>query len=115
MVFLFLFIAGFQYLFPLQARESRRAMDAAPDGEGKRPKRGLFSVIKTAYLLSAAALPWTLCMLAVTVGMVFLTFFLRPDGFGTALYLWAFALFAVTAYLHSFFLRLAFRRLEQLG
>ena len=95
LVLAFLWLAVFQYLFPLQAKY--------------RMKVG--QTFKTAALLSAAALPWTLCTLAVTGGAIWLSFFLNPAALNVAAFLWAFGVFAVVAYLNSFFFRMAFRRL----
>lgn len=95
LVLAFLWLAVFQYIFPLQARFHM--------GVGK--------TLKTAAMLSATALPWTLAALAVTAGAVYLTFFMNPDGLGIAVFLWFFAIFAVVAYLNSFFFRQAFKRL----
>lgn len=95
LVLAFLWLAVFQYVFPLQAKF--------------RMKVG--RTLKTAALLSAAALPWTLASLAVTAGAVYLSFFMNPDGLGIALFLWFFAVFAVVAYLNSFFFRQAFKHL----
>ena len=90
----FLWLAVFQYIFPLQAKFRMKV------GQN----------LKTAALLSAAALPWTLLSLVVAGGSVYLSFFMNPDGAGIALFLWAFAIFAVVAYLNSFFFRRAFKK-----
>lgn len=95
LVLAILWLAVFQYIFPLQAKF--------------RMKVG--QTMKTAALLSAAALPWTLASLAVTAGAVYLSFFMNPDGLGIALFLWFFVIIAVVAYLNSFFFRQAFKRL----
>ena len=95
LVLAILWLAVFQYIFPLQAKF--------------RMKVG--RTMKTAALLSAAALPWTLASLAVTAGAVYLSFFMNPDGLGIALFLWCFVIIAVVAYLNSFFFRQAFKRL----
>ena len=95
LVLAILWLAVFQYIFPLQAKF--------------RMKVG--RTMKTAALLSAAALPWTLASLAVTAGAVYLSFFMNPDGLGIALFLWFFVIIAVVAYLNSFFFRQAFKRL----
>lgn len=97
LVLVFLTLAVFQYVFPLQAKF--------------RMKVG--RTLKTAALLSAAALPWTLASLAVTGLAIYLTFFMNPDGVGMAVYLWLFVLFALVAYLNSFFFRQAFKRLAR--
>lgn len=95
LVLAFLWLAVFQYIFPLQAKFRMTV--------GK--------TLKTAALLSAAALPWTLASLAVTAGAIYLSFFMNPDGFAIAMFLWFFAVIAVVAYLNSFFFRQAFKRL----
>ncbi len=95
LVLVFLWLAVFQYIFPLQAKF--------------RMKVG--RTLKTAALLSAAALPWTLCSLAVTGGAVWLSFFMNPNALDMAVFLWAFTVFAVVAYLNSFFFCQAFKRL----
>lgn len=95
LVLVFLWLAVFQYIFPLQAKF----------------RMGVGQTLKTAALLSAAALPWTLATLAVTAGAVYLTFFMNPNGLGVAVFLWFFVIFAIVAYLNSFFFRQAFKRL----
>ena len=49
--------------------------------------------------------------MAVTVGAIYLSFCMNPDGLGIAMFLWFFATFAVVAYLNSFFFQQAFKRL----
>ena len=100
----FVFLMGGQYVFPLQARFSRMEND----GEKKSP----WGVLKTAYFLSAAALPWTLCAVGISVVAVYVSFFMNPAALNTAVFLWAFAVFAVIAYLQSFFFVRAFRILK---
>ena len=95
LVLAFLWLAVFQYIFPLQAKF--------------RMKVG--RTLKTAALLSAAALPWTLASLAVTIGAIYLSFFMNPDGLGVAAFLWFVAIVAIMAYLNSFFFRQALKRL----
>lgn len=90
------FLFGFQYFFPLQARYRMKTRH----------------LLKNAWLLSIAALPWTLCSLGVTAGTVYLTVFMNPGFLNMAVLLWAMLLFAIVAYLNSFFFRMAFRRLE---
>lgn len=94
LVLALLWLAVFQYIFPLQAKFRMRV--------GR--------TMKTAALLSAAALPWTLASLAVTAGAVYLSFFMNPDGLGIALFLWFSVVIAVVAYLNSFFFRRASER-----
>ena len=98
----FFFLAGGQYVFPLQARLSRA-------GDRKSP----WGVLKTAYFLSAAALPWTLGAAGIGVVAVYVSFFMNPAALHTAVFLWAFAVFAVVAYLQSFLFVRAFRAIGQ--
>lgn len=99
LVLAFLWLAVFQYIFPLQAKFHM------PVGQ----------TLKTAALLSAAALPWTLASLAVTAGTVYLSFLMDPNRLGIAVFLWFFVIIAVVAYLNSFFFRQAFKRLAPEG
>ncbi len=94
----FLFLAGAQYVFPVEACFSM-------------PLR---EVLKNAWLISAAALPWTLCSLAIAAGAVYVSFFMGPSALNTAVFLWAVIGFGLVSYLQCFFLRLAFRRLRKL-
>ena len=88
---------GFQYFFPLQARFRMRTGH----------------LMKNAWLLSVAALPWTLCSIGVTGGIVYVTLFMNPGFLNMAVFLWAVLLFAVTVYLNSFFFLAAFRRVKR--
>lgn len=91
---LFVFLCGFLYLFPLQARYANTVRNT----------------IRNAWLLSLAALPWTLLALALPILAVYITFFMRPDSYHAALFIWAVGGFGVVAYLDSFFFRMAFRK-----
>ena len=93
----FLFLAGFQYIFPLQARY----------------EMGVKATLKNAWLLALAALPWTLCALGVAAAAVYVSFFMRPEAANVFFFLWVFAVPAVIAYLDSFFYRKAFQKLPQ--
>ena len=90
------FLLAFQYIFPLQARYRMKTRH----------------LLKNAFLLSIAALPWTLCSIGVSAGAVYLTLFMNPGFLNMAVLFWAMLLFAVVAYLNSFFFRQAFKRLE---
>lgn len=90
------FVFTFQYIFPLQARYRMKTRH----------------LLKNAFLLSIAALPWTLCSIGVTAGAVYLTLFMNPGFLNMAVLFWAMLLFAVVAYLNSFFFRQAFKRVE---
>lgn len=94
---LFLFLTGAQYLFPLQA-----VYDL-----------GVKATLKTAWLLSVAAFPMTLAALLLPAAAIYLSFLMNPNAFNVMLYLWAFAVIAVIAYLKSFLLHRAFRKLPE--
>lgn len=91
---LVLFICGFLYLFPIQARYKLRLRD----------------IIKNAWLLSIGALPWTLLCLLVIAGAVFLTF--RMMSFDMCLFIWAVMGFALVCYLNTFWYRQAFKKMD---
>ena len=94
----FLFLAGAVYIFPVQGNMELSA------GE----------VLKTAWLLSASALPYTLPALGVPAVAVYLSFFTGENTLYASIFLWAVILFGLIAYLQSFLFRLAFRRLRRL-
>ena len=85
------FFAGYQYVFPMLARFGQR----------------------NAYLLSVAALPQTLLGLMIPAAAVVLTFFLRPERFGGAVFFWAVIGFGLTAYLTNLAYLRAFRKIEE--
>ena len=93
-----LFWAGFQYVFPVQANFDLRVRD----------------VLKTAWLLSAAALPWTLLAMAITGLAVYMALFMGPTAINTAVFLWAVIGFCLVAYLQSFCFRQSFRRYKRM-
>lgn len=90
----FLFLCGFQYLFPIQARYKLKIRDT----------------IKNAYLLSLAALPWTILSIVLTVASLFLTFYMM--SFDMGLFIWAVFGFGIVFYLNSFLFKLAFKKLD---
>ena len=90
----FLFWCGFQYVFAVQARYQLRIRD----------------VIKNAWLLSLAALPWTVAAILVTVLALFLTF--KMMSLNMCLFVWAVFGFGIVFYLNSLLFRLAFRKLD---
>jgi len=94
----FLFLAGAQYVFPVQ-------------GILQLP---LKEVLKTAWLLSAAALPCTLGALAVWAAAIYLSAFMGPTALNTSVFLWAVIGFGLVSYLRCFLFRLAFRRLRRM-
>ena len=91
-----LFLFGFQYLFPLQARYENRVKDT----------------LKNAWLLSIAALPWTILSILLVIAAVYISFFMNPDGVNLAVFLWGMMGFGIVAYLNSFFFRRAFRGID---
>ena len=100
-ILVLVFVFGFQYLFPMQARYRLKVRHT----------------ITNAWLLSIAALPWTLLSIAVTAAAVYLTFFLNPNDFSAGLFIWAVGGFGIICYLNTFLFRKAFRKLnvEQLA
>ena len=92
-----LFLMGFLYVFPLQARF----------------ENSVKNTLRNAWLLSVSALPWTLLTIALIVGAVYLSFFMNPGSQGIFIYLWAVCGFALIAYFHSFITRPAFRKLTK--
>jgi uncharacterized membrane protein YesL len=92
-----LFLFGFQYLFPLQAKFSN----------------SLRNTIKNAWLLSVSALPYTLGSLALTAFAVYISFIMNPNGANIAVFLWAMLGFGLVAYLNTqLFFQRVFRKLE---
>lgn len=91
-----LFLCGFLYVFPLQARY----------------ENSLRNTLRNAWLLSIAALPWTVAALLLLIAAVYISFIMNPNAAGVFAYLWAVCGFALIAYLESFFFRRAFRKLS---
>ncbi|MDO4620022.1 MAG: YesL family protein [Lachnospiraceae bacterium] len=94
-ILLFLFLLGAQYFFPITARF-------------ELPLKG---ILKNSWLLSIAAIPWSLLALAIAVFAVYISFFLNPNGFRLAVFLWAVCGFGLVAYLTSFCYLKAFEKL----
>ena len=94
--FCFLLLMGYQYIFPMQARYVNK----------------IRHTIKNAYLLSIAALPWTVLSILLTAGAVYLTFFMNPNGFHLAIFLWGTLGFGIVAYLNCFFFDRAFQMID---
>ena len=90
-----LFLFGFLYIFPLQARF----------------ENAVRNTLRNAWLLSVAALPWTVLSLLLVVAAVYVSFVMNPAAVDTFVYLWAACGFALIAYLQSFFIRRAFLKL----
>jgi uncharacterized membrane protein YesL len=90
----FFFFCGYQYLFPIQARYKLKVKDT----------------IKNAYLLSIAALPWTLLAVVLLVGSLYLTLYMM--SFDMGLFSWAILGFGVLYYLNCLLFRQAFKKLD---
>ena len=90
------FLFGFIYIFPLQARYRNEVR----------------YTLRNAWLLSVAALPWTVLSLALIILFVYVTVFMKPDAFQMAIYIWAVCGFGIVAYLTSFFFKQAFRKMS---
>ncbi|MCI9228725.1 MAG: DUF624 domain-containing protein [Dorea sp.] len=91
-----IFLFGFQYLFPLQARY----------------RNSVRNTLKNAWLLSIAALPWTVLSILLTAGAVYLSFFMNPNGVSLAVFLWGTLGFGIVAYLNSIFFKKAFMMID---
>jgi len=94
-VLLIVFLFGFQYLFPLQARFQNR----------------VGATLRNAWLLSILALPQTLLSFLVDGAAVYLSFFMNPGAWNVAIFLWAAAGFGLLACLNSYIFRRAFERI----
>lgn len=90
------FLFGFVYLFPLQARYENTVKNT----------------LRNAWLLSVAALPWTVLSLLVPAVIVYVSFIMNPGAADLFLYLWGVCGFGLIAYLQSFFIRMAFNKLS---
>lgn len=90
------FLLGFQYLFPLQARY----------------KNSVRNTFKNAWLLGIAALPWTLLSILLAAAAVYISFFMNPNGVNLAVFLWGMVGFGLVAYLNSMFFGKAFQMID---
>lgn len=95
-VMCFLFLFGFQYFFPLQARYRNKVKNT----------------LKNAWILSIAAFPWTLLSIALVIGVVYISFFMNPAAVNTAVFLWGVVGFGIVAYMNSLFFRKAFQLID---
>lgn len=95
-VMCFLFLFGYQYLFPLQARY----------------RNIVRNTMKNAWLLSIAAFPWTLLSIALVVGAVYISFFMNPAAVNTAVFLWGMVGFGLVAYMNSLIFQKAFKLID---
>lgn len=90
----FFFLCGYQYLFAIQARYKLKVMQT----------------VKNAYLLSIAALPWTLLAVLLLAATLFLTFVMM--SFDMGLFIWAFLGFGLVGYFNCLLFRQAFKKLD---
>ena len=90
------FLFGFIYVFPLQARY----------------ENSVKNTLRNAWLLSVAALPWTVLSLLLFAAAFYISFVMNPATVDLFVYLWAVCGFGLVAYLHCFLLRQAFRKLS---
>jgi len=90
------FLCGFVYIFPLQARYVNTVKNT----------------LRNAWLLSIAALPWTVLCLLLVAAAVYISFIMNPATVDLFLYLWGACGFALIAYLQCFFIRQAFKKLS---
>lgn len=92
----FIFMAGFQYVFPMQARYENTVKNT----------------MKNAWILSIAALPWTVLSIALVIGAVYVSFVMNPAAANGAVFLWGMLGFGLVAYFNSFFFRRAFALID---
>jgi uncharacterized membrane protein YesL len=94
-VLVLVFLFGFQYIFPIEARFRLRVKDT----------------LKNAWLLSVAAFPWTILSLAIPAGLVYILFFMNPNGFSMGVFLWTVCGFGTVTFLNSYIFLRVFRKL----
>ena len=90
-----LFLFGFQYIFPMQAKFDMKS------GE----------ILKKAWMISVLALPWTLASIVCTGGAIYVSFFMNIETIGTAVYIWLVAGFGLIAYINNLFFEKAFEKI----
>lgn len=95
-VLLFLFLAGFLYLFPLQARFQNK----------------IRHTLRNAWLAALLALPWTLLVLLMDCAALYISFFMNPLAFQAAIFIWCAAGFGVVALLNSYLFRHVFAKIS---
>lgn len=95
-VMCFLFLFGYQYFFPLQARYRNKVKNT----------------IKNAWILSIAAFPWTLLSIALVIGAVYISFFMNPSAVNSAVFLWGVVGFGIVAYMNSLIFQKAFKLID---
>lgn len=91
-----LFLFGFVYVFHLQARFENTVKNT----------------LRNAWLLSVAALPWTVLSIFIVAASAYVSFVMNPNAVNTFIYLWAVCGFGLVAYLQCFPIRKAFEKLS---
>lgn len=89
-VFLFLFLFGVQYVFPMISQTDKKVSE----------------IWKCTWKLAIIALPWSILDLVIIIGMSVLVTMAIPAN--TALYLWAFVFFGLITFFSSFVVRKVF-------
>jgi len=95
-VLVIVFLTGFLYLFPLQARFQNQ----------------LRFTLRNAWLTALLAFPRTLLILLVDGAVLYVSFFMNPQAFQTAIFLWCAAGFGVVALLNSYLFRPVFAKIS---
>lgn len=94
-VLLFVFLTGFLYLFPLQARFQNKVRHT----------------LRNAWLTALLALPWTLLVLLLDGAALYVSFFMNPLALQAAIFIWCAAGFGVVALLNSYIFRRVFAKI----
>lgn len=94
LVLVLLFLFGFQYLFPMQARYDLKVRD----------------LLRNAWLISIAAFPWTFATLVAPAALTYMTVIRNEKGFFLAIFLWMTVGFGIVAYFNSFIFLRVFRK-----
>lgn len=94
-ILLFVFLTGFLYLFPLQARFQNKVRHT----------------LRNAWLTALLALPWTLLVLLLDGAALYVSFFMNPLALQAAIFIWCAAGFGVVALLNSYIFRRVFAKI----
>lgn len=94
-VMVFVFLAGFVYVFPMQARFQNKVR----------------FTLRNAWLTALAAFPWTVLTLVLDAAMIYVSFFMNPMAFQAAIFIWCAAGFGVVALLNSYLFRRVFEKI----
>jgi uncharacterized membrane protein YesL len=94
LILVLLFLFGFQYIFPIQARYRLKTTD----------------LLRNAWLVSIAAFPWTVATLVAPVLLTYMTVVRNEKGFFLAIFLWMTVGFGIVSYLNSLIFLRVFRK-----